>query len=326
MTVRILSRIALALLTAFLSTLLLYLAIRMVPGTSWGMDDTTPPERIAEWNRRHHLDRPYLVGYALWARQVLGGDLGRSYTVASGVEVERLVRITLPVSLTLGLLGFGAAVTVSLGLSMLAARRPGGVVDRVASAILYLLNSSPTFWLALLMQYLFAVRLGWLPPMGAGPLGDPPGSGPAAVLARVPYWILPPACLALGSMAFFFRFSRAGILDALASSHVAAARARGLPEPRVVGRHALSAALVNLITMLGLLAPAVIGGSVVVEKIFALPGMARLFFDGVDKRDYPVVMGVGLVMAAVAIAASALADILSTAAEPRLRTGGGVRP
>lgn len=323
MTGRILTRAALALLTLLLSTLLLYLAVRVVPGSPWALDDATPPDRVAEWEHSHHLDRPYLVGYVLWLSQVVRGDLGRSYTVAAGEEVARLVALTLPVSLTLGLLGFGAAVILSLLFALLAARRPGGAADRAGSAVLYVLNAAPTFWIALLLQDLFSVRLGWLPPMGAAPMD---GSALPGLAGRLPFWILPPACLALGSMAFFFRFSRAGILEALARPHVAAARARGLPEALVVGRHALSAALVNLVTMLGLLAPAVIGGSVVVEKIFALPGMARLFFDAVSQRDYPVVMGVGLVMAVVAIAASALADLLCLVVEPRLRDGSGVRP
>ena len=286
------------------------------------MDDATPAAAIAEWKSRHHLDRSFLVGYGLWAAQILEGDLGRSYSVASGMEVGRLVRQTLPVSLGLGLLGFGAALAVSLALGLLAAGRPRGIADRIVSGALYLLNAAPTFWIALLVQDLFAVRLGWLPPLGAGPLS----AEAAGWVARIPFWILPPSCLALGSMAFFFRFSRAGILEAMGSPHVAAARARGLPEILVVGRHALSATLVNMITLMGLMAPAVIGGSVVVEKIFALPGIARLFFDGVSQRDYPVVMGVGLVMAVVAIAASGAADILYAAAEPRLRDRGRVTP
>ncbi|HXI02220.1 MAG TPA: ABC transporter permease [Candidatus Saccharimonadales bacterium] len=321
MIARIAGRAALALLTLLLSTLLLYVAIRSVPGSPWAHDDATPPERIERWMARHHLDRGFAAGYVLWAGQTLRGDLGTSYSVAEGEQVSTLVRNALPVSLTLGVLGFGAAVIFSLFLGILAARRPGGAGDRLASVSLYILNAAPTFWIALLLQDLLAVRLRWLPPLGAGPLQGSPGGIVGGILARIPFWILPPVCLALGSMAFFFRFSRAGLLDAMRSPHVRAARARGLPETLVIGRHAVSATLVHLVTLMGLLAPAVIGGSVIIERVFALPGLGRLFFEAASQRDYPVVMGVGLVMAVVAIAASAAADMITLLAEPRLRTG-----
>ncbi len=322
---RLAARLLLAFLTLLLSTLLLYVAIRLVPGTPWAHDDATPPDRIARWMARHHLDRSYLHGYLLWTGQVLRGDLGSSYTVSAGRDVASLIASALPVSLTLGTLGFGAALGFSLILGLAAARRPGGPSDRIGSALLYLLNATPAFWIALLGRDLFAVRLGWLPPMGAAPLDRAEMAFFEGAAASLPYWILPPACLALGSMAFFFRFSRAGLLDAVRSPHVGAARARGLPELLILGRHALSTTMIHLITLLRLLAPAVIGGSVIIERIFALPGIGRLFFEAASQRDYPVVMGVGLVMAITTIAASAAADLLYIVAEPRLREGRDLR-
>jgi ABC-type dipeptide/oligopeptide/nickel transport system permease component len=316
---RLAARLLLAGLTLLLSTLLLYVAIRLVPGTPWAGDDATPPERIAQWMERNHLDRGFLAGYLLWAGQVLRGDLGSSYTVAAGRGVSQLIVAALPVSLTLGTLGFGAALGFSLLLGLAAARRPRGAADRIGSALLYLLNAAPTFWIALLGQEIFAVRLGWLPALGAAPLDRADMGLFAGLAASIPFWVLPPLCLALGSMAFFFRFSRAGLLEAARSPHVSAARARGLPEALVLGRHALSTTLIQLVTLLGLLAPAVIGGSVIIERVFALPGVGRLFFEAASQRDYPVLMGVGLVMALATIAASAASDLLYIAAEPRLR-------
>ncbi len=323
---RLAARVLLALLTLFLSTLLLYLAIRLVPGTPWGLDDATPPERIARWIERHHLDRGFLPGYFLWLEQVLRGDLGSSYTLGAGRDVRDLIASALPVSVLLGTLGFGASLVVSVLLGLVAAHRPGGPADRTGSAVLFLLNAAPSFWIALLARDLFAVRLAWLPPMGTGPLDRAEMGLIESASASLPYWVLPPACLALGSMAFFFRFSRAGLLEAARSGHVGAARARGLPEALVLGRHALAATSMQLVTLMGLLAPAVIGGSVIIERVFALPGIGWLFFEATSLRDYPVVMGVGLVMAAVTIAASAAADILYTVAEPRLRKDTERRP
>ncbi len=322
---RLAGRLLLAFLTLLLSTLLLYFAIRLIPGTPWAHDDATPPDRIARWMDQHHLDRGFLHGYLLWTRQVLRGDLGSSYTVAAGKDVGSLIASALPVSLALGTLGFGAALGFSLLLGLVAARRPGGPGDRIGSALLYLLNAAPTFWIALLGRDLFAVRLGWLPPLGAAPLDHAEMGLFEGAVASLPFWILPPACLALGSMAFFFRFSRAGLLEAVKSPHVGAARARGLPEVLILGRHALSTTLIHLITLLGLLAPAVIGGSVIIERIFALPGVGRLFFEAASQRDYPLLMGVGLVMAITTIAASAAADVLYMVAEPRLRDGRQLR-
>jgi peptide/nickel transport system permease protein len=321
MIARLAGRIGLALFTLVLSTLLLYIAIRVVPGTPWGQDEATPPERIERWMAQHHLDRSFLVGYLLWARQTVRGDMGSSFSVATGEKVSTLIKSALPISFTLGVLGFGAALAFSLFFGILAAHRPGGPGDQLGSLSLYFLNAAPSFWVAMLLQDLFAVRLGWLPPMGSGPLAGEAVAGAPELLQRVPFWILPPACLALGSMAFFFRFSRASLLEAMGSPHVGAARARGLPERAVLGRHALSGAMVHLVTLLGLLAPAVLGGSVIIERIFALPGIGRLFFEAASQRDYPLVMGVGLVMAVVTIAASAAADLLYMVVEPRLRPG-----
>ncbi len=319
MIVRLSWRAALGVVTILLATALLYVAIRLVPGTPWADDPSTPQDRIQEWATRHHLDRPPAAGYLLWLRDVASGDLGTSYVVAAGEGVGALILRALPYSLALGVLGFGAAVVVSVAAGFASARRPGGPWDRTWSGLLYLLSAAPSFWIAMLLQDLLALRFGVLPPFGAGPAGGVPEGVLTAAAARIPFWILPPACLALGSLAFLFRFTRATLLDAAGSAYVLSARARGLPEILVLGRHAFAGARIHLVTLAGLLTPSIIGGSVIIESIFGLPGLGRLFFTAVGARDYPVVMGVGLLMAVASIVGSALADILYAAVEPRLR-------
>ena len=321
MTGRILRRVLLALTTVLLATFLLYAAIRLVPGTPWAEDPATPQAQIQEWVRSRHLDRGVAEGYLLWLRDVARGDLGASYAVASGERVGALIRRAAPTSLLLGLLGYGTALAIAILLGLAAARRPGGGWDRSWSALLYVLHAAPSFWIAMILQNLVALRLGWLPSFGAGPV-DLPRGAVASVAARVPFWILPPICLALGSMAFMFRFTRASLLDAVRSPYVGGGRARGLPEGLLLRRHAFAGTRVHLVTLVGLLVPSMIGGSIIIESIFGLPGIGRLFFLAVGMRDYPVVMGVGLVMALASIAGSAAADLLYVAVEPRLRGGG----
>jgi len=322
---RAVRRFVLAAFTLLLATLLLYVAIRLVPGTPWGGDPATPPERIREWVARYHLDRSFAEGYARWTMAVLRGQLGESYVVARGEPVAELIASRLPVSLTLGLLGFSSAAAIAVLLGLAAARRPGGIVDRTWSIALYALYAAPTFWVAMLAQDFLALKLGWLPALGAGPVGAGDAGGMAAWAARIPYWILPPACLALGRLAFLFRFTRASLLEGIRSPHVRAARARGIPERLLLRRHAFSSTRIDLVTLFGVLAPAVVSGSIIIEKIFALPGLGQLFFLAAGGRDYPVVMGVGLVMAAVSVAGSALADLLYMAVEPRLRGAAAAR-
>jgi len=316
---RAVRRFVLAAFTLLLATVLLYVAIRLVPGTPWGDDPATPPERIREWVARYHLDRSFAEGYARWTAAVLGGDLGESYVVARGEPVASLIVSRLPVSLGLGLLGFGSALSIAVLLGLAAARRPGGTLDRCWSVILYGLYAAPTFWIAMMLQDLFAMRLGWLPALGAGPASAVGAAGLGGWAARIPYWILPPACLALGSLAFLFRYTRSSLLENVRSPHVRAARARGIPEPALLRRHAFASTRIDLVTLLGVLAPAVVSGSIIIEKIFGLPGLGQLFFLAAGGRDYPVVMGVGLVLATVSVAGSALADLLYIVVEPRLR-------
>jgi len=322
MIARVARRALLGVLTFILTTLALYIAIRALPGTPWG-DDRTQGARIEEWKRSHHLDRGLASGYLAWIEDVTTGEMGTSYSVAAGRSVTTLILDAAPTSLLLGTLGLGLALAVSIGSGLLSAWRPGGVWDRAWSALVYAVNAAPSFWLAIMLQNLFVIRMGLFHSFSAGPL-DPPQGGPFTVMtSRAAYWVLPTLCLALGNLAFLFRFTRASLLDSISSPFVFAGKARGLPPSSLVGRHAFADARLHLVTWFALVVPSLIGGSVIIESIFGLPGLGRLFFNAVSSRDYPVVMGAGFVMTAGSVAGSTLADLLYQVVDPRLRSGAG---
>lgn len=314
MLLRLLRRLALGVTTFLISTFLLYAAIHAVPGGPWDSDETTPGRLILEWERRYHLDESIPRGYLRWLSDVVSGDLGASIALASGVPVLDMVRGAAPTSLVLGTLAYALAFAVALGLGFGSALRPNGLCDRGSSMALYVLSAAPSFWIAISLQRLTVavIPAGGIRLFGADP-AEPAASWHGAS------WILPPLCLALGSLAFLFRYTRATLLDAVSSPYVAAARSRGVPRGLLIRRHAFAGTRIQMVTIMGLLAPSVIGGSVVIETVFALPGMGRLMLDAVGTRDYPVVMGVGVVMTAASIAASVSMDMLYLAVEPRLR-------
>jgi peptide/nickel transport system permease protein len=312
-------RAILGALTFLLATAALYAAIRFLPGTPWSGDPETPSRVVDEMVATHHLDQGIVRGYLLWLHDVCTGNLGTSYTVATGVKVSTLIEEAAPTSLLLGILGIGIALVIAIATSFASALRPNGIWDRLWTGLLYLVDAAPIFWVAITLQVVFALRLHWLPSFGTGSMKEPHEGILAPVLDRVRFWILPPLCLALGSAPFVFRMTRANLLDAARKPFIRAARARGIPELTIVAGHAFAEARIHLVTWLGLVAPSLIGGSIIIEKIFGLPGLGRRLFEAVNARDYPVVMGIGVVMLAASVAGCTVADLTYQVVEPRLR-------
>ena len=252
---------------------------------------------------------------------LLALDFGNEFlrpTVPVGEEIGRRLAVTAPLALLSTLLAFLIAIPIGV----FAATRRGSGLERAASFVLYALHATPTFWLGLMLVLLFgAAGLSWLPVVGLhGP--DAESLAPAARgldLAR--HAILPVATLALPLLAYLARQVKGAMVEALESDYVRAARARGVPERRVVVRHALRNSLLPLITLAGSILPAAIGGSVVVETVFALPGMGRYAYEGLLTRDLNVVVGTTAVSAAITFAAILLADLAYAAADPRIRHG-----
>jgi peptide/nickel transport system permease protein len=245
---------------------------------------------------------------------LLLGDLKREIHrphVRVADELLRRLGVTVPLAAAALLVAY----LVALPLGILAALRRRRTFDRVASVVLLALYCVPAFWAGLCLQLVFgAAGLDWLPVLGQAPEG-------AALGERLARAVLPVACLAYGSLAYLSRQMRAGLLEQLSADYVRAARARGLPERLVVGRHALRNALLPIATLFSGVFPALIGGSVIVETVFDLPGVGRYAYEGLLQRDYFVVMAtttLGAVMTCLGVLAS---DLLSAVLDPRLRHG-----
>ena len=314
-------RLALAIPTLFGIALVVFLLVHLAPGSplSGGGDSLRRPTgRAAEEMRRlYGLDRPLPERFAAWISRAARFDLGESFV--DHRPVSERIREALPNTLLLNGLALLLALGIAIPLGVAAGGRPEGAFDRLSGAALFALYSMPTFWAALLAQTLFSVHWRLLPLYGVS--ADVPPPGLAGVADKLAHLALPVSCLTYGTLAFVARLVRAGVAEAASSDFVLAARARGASRRRALWTHALPNALLPILTLLGLLLPALLSGSVIVERIFAWPGLGRLYFDSILSRDYPVVLGLSLLTAVATLAATLLADVASAAADPRVRDG-----
>jgi peptide/nickel transport system permease protein len=265
--------------------------------------------------RLYGLDRPLPERFGKWIGRVVRFDLGESFVDRRPVS-ER-IREALPATLVLNGLALLLTLAIAVPLGVVAGGRPEGPFDRVSAVALFALYSMPVFWAALLLQSLLSVELGWLPLYGVS--SDAAPGGIAGVGDRLAHLALPVTCLTYGSLAFLARIVRAGVVDARSQVYFTAALARGLSRRAALWRHAFRNALLPVITLLGLLLPGLLSGSVIVERIFAWPGLGRLYFDAILSRDYPVVLGLSLLGAVATLAATLAADVAYAFADPRVR-------
>lgn len=318
-------RVATAALTLLLVTVLVFCLIHMAPGEPLGdapgeagLHRIDPGAR-AELLSLYHLDQPLYRQYLLWLADVARADLGRSFHDRRPVAEK--IRERLGVTVALNGMSLLLMLLVSVPLGMLAALRPGSAWDRLAAGGTYLLYAVPVFWAGLLLQILFAVQLGWLPLAGLRTLDRELPGLLAGLADRAAHLVLPVICLSYAGLAYLSRFVRAALLDNAARESWRAARARGLSTAAVVVRHGLRQAGVPMLTLAGLLLPALVGGSVIVETVFAIPGLGRLFVDAAFARDVPVLMGLTLLSGAATLAGILAADLAYAIVDPRIRRG-----
>ncbi len=281
-----------------------------------GLSRITPEQR-AEIRALYHLDEPLVLRFGMWLRDVARGDLGRSFH--DRLPVSSKIAERLPVTLALNLAAIALMLAVAVPLGGAAARRPGTWLDRAAGAGAYALYAMPVFWTALLLQIVFAVRLRWLPLHG---LASPDAEGwgtPARLADGLAHLLLPAVCLAYPGIAFVSRFVRGTLVDSRLAEAARAARARGLSSRGVLVRHGFRQASVPLLTLAGFLLPGLVGGSVIVETIFAIPGLGRLFVEAMFERDVPVIMGLTLLSGAATLLGILVADLAYAVADPRVR-------
>jgi peptide/nickel transport system permease protein len=317
----ILRRLFWAVPTLFGICLVVFLLLHLAPGSpgAGGADSMrrASARAAAEMRRQYGLDRPLPEQFAAWMGRVARLDLGESFVDHRPVS-ERILE-ALPHTLALNGLALLFALALAIPLGVAAGGSPEGAFDRTSGAVLFAMYSMPTFWAALLLQTLFAVRLRWLPLYGTA--ADAVRAGLAGLPDRLAHLALPVICLTYGTLAFVARLVRSGVAEARTADYVTAARARGQSRGQALWRHALRNALLPVITLFGLLLPALLSGSVIIERIFAWPGLGRLYLDSILARDYPVILALSLLSAVVTLAATLLSDIAVAAADPRVRDG-----
>jgi peptide/nickel transport system permease protein len=318
-------RLATGLLTLFLVTILVFLLIQLAPGKPLAAEmdgeglHPVSPETRAELEKIYHLDQPPHKQYLLWLGDLLRGDLGRSFHDKRAVAEKIGERIG--ITFTLNALSLLLMILLAVPLGTAAAYRPHSLLDRMGGGATYLLYAVPVFWAGLLLQIAFAVRLGWFPLAGLASDGAE-ALGPLARAADAAgHLVLPVICLSYGGLAYLSRFVRATLLESSSDERSLAARARGLSSFAVLCRHGFRQAALPMLTLAGFLLPALVGGSVIVETIFAIPGLGRLFVEATFQRDLPVLMGLTLLSGAATLAGILAADLAYAVVDPRVRRG-----
>lgn len=305
-------RLLQALPVLLLTTVMVFSILHLIPGDPAAAlaGGEAPPEQVAALRKAMNLDEPLVLQYVKWLGRMVRGDLGKSFV--SGMQVRDLILARIPA--TMELAGAGMLVGLLLGVpsGIVAAVRRRGTFDVIVTAINSLLLSVPNFWSGLAFIMLFALALGWLPPSGRVSVLDDPATG-------IKFLILPALTLGLHIAAVLSRFTKAALLEALHEDYVRTARAKGLVERVVILRHALRTALVPVITIMGLQVGHLLGGSVVVESVFAWPGMGRLIVDSLGNRDYTAVQGSLLVFVTVFILINLTVDLTYAWIDPRIR-------
>jgi peptide/nickel transport system permease protein len=270
------------------------------------------PDAVEAIRRRWGLDQPFWVRYGLWLLNMLQGNLGDSYF--SKQTVSQLVAGALPITLELALLSLLVALVIAVPTAIISAVKVGSWFDMSAAAVGFLGLSIPGFWLGIMLIYLFAVQLRWLPAGGFTPVDK--GIG-----ANLQSMILPSIALGTFASTQLMRYLRASLLDVLHADYVRTARAKGLRENVVLVRHAVRNALIPFTTVLGVQMGYLLGGTVITESVFALPGMGRLVLTAVQNRDYQVVTGIIFLIAAAFVLINLLVDLLYPVLDPRVRLG-----
>lgn len=309
-------RIAIAIPILLAITVLIFLLLQLTPGDP--LDSYIPPDQPLPAEQREALrhqlglDRPLTIRYLYWLRETVQGNLGYRAKTFEPVTQAIAHRIG-PTLLLMGTaMTIGIAVGVSLG--VLAAVKQYSILDTLLTVLAFLGVSLPVYLAGLIGLYLFSLRVSWFPSGGFQTPGQP-----FSLLDRLHHLVLPASIIAINYVASTMRYTRSAMLEVLGQDYVRTARAKGLSERLVVGMHALRNALLPVVTIIGAYIPNLLGGAVFIESIFSWPGMGRLFLDGVESRDYPLIMGMTLILAVVILAANLLTDIVYAIVDPRIR-------
>jgi len=301
--------------TLLLISVIVFAGVRMIPGDPARVLGGTDADAagLEEIREKYGLNDPIPIQYLRWLSLALRGDLGES--IRTRTSVAWTVAIKAPITIELALLSLLVAISIAIPIGVLAAVRRNTAWDVLASSVSLCGVSIPNFWLGIMLILLVSVRLGWLPASGFVPLAEDP-------LGNLKRMLMPALVLGSGLAAALMRQTRNAMIEVLSTDYVRTARAKGLAQPAVVIRHALRNGLIPVVTILGLQMGALMGGAVVTESIFVLPGFGRLIVEAVFTRDYPVVQGVVLLTASSYVLINLLVDVSYTVLNPRIRIRG----
>ncbi|MEO5324153.1 ABC transporter permease [Mesorhizobium sp. CC13] len=312
MTRYVLQRLLGMLTVMFTVVTIVFIIVRVAPGDPAAVmlgPDATPAD-VEALRVRLGLDQPLPIQYVYFLAQLARGDLGHSIFLDMPVASALLDRAEPTFFLTLFAILIASAIALPVGI--MSAYRRGSLFDQSVTTLTMLAASIPSFWLGLILIQVFAVRLGWFPVAGYG--------GPdASFLTRMSHLVLPATALGVVSSALITRFTRASMLDVLNDDYVRTARSKGMGEFRVVMKHAFKNALIPVLTVVGLTAALLVSGAVVTETVFSLPGVGNLVVSAVLRRDYPVIQGALLVIAAIYVLINFGIDMLYLMIDPRVR-------
>jgi peptide/nickel transport system permease protein len=304
-------------------TFVSFLVIHLAPGEptdvqGGDVQSQSDKELRARLKEIYGLDKPLHVQYWNWLNRLVRLDFGRSFSPDARPVLQKIGE-RLPVTLLLNIVELAIIVAFAIPIGVLSATRQYSKFDKITTVFVFVGFATPDFWLALMLMIVFGVQLGWLPISG---LRSP-------MWEYLSFWqqqwdfvahlALPVLVATFGGLAGFSRYMRQSMLEVIRQDYIQSARAKGLAERVVIGKHALRNALLPIVTVLGLSLPGLIGGSVIVESIFAIPGMGQLMVQAVFERDYPVIMGNLVIVAALTLIANLIADLTYSLVDPRIR-------
>jgi len=296
--------------------------INLAPGSPISIQTDLNPKMTAEARERlrafYGLDKPLPVQYYNWFKHLIMLDLGRSFSTDNRPVVDK-IKERLPITIFINVLALLLILLIAIPLGVLSAVHQNSFFDRSTTVFVFIGFAIPTFWLALLLMILFGIYLDWLPISGLKSINYEYLSPLSQIKDRVAHLVMPVLLSAFGGLAGLSRYSRSNMLEVIRQDFITTARAKGLSETKVIYKHALRNALLPVVTIMGLSVPGLIGGSVIFETIYAIPGMGQLFYASVMGRDYTVIMGILVIGAILTMVGNLLSDISYALVDPRIR-------
>jgi peptide/nickel transport system permease protein len=302
-------------------TVISFVIIHLAPGKPTQIEQSLNPKVSQEVRLRleklYGLDKPLEIQYLNWVERLLKFDFGRSFGDNRPVLDKILERI--PLTLTINILSLALILLIAIPLGAKCALKQGSFFDSAATIFVFLSFAAPTFWLALLLMQLFSITLGWLPVSGIKSIDFEYFNFSQKLWDLARHLFLPVLVSSITGLAGITRYMRSNMIDVLHQPFIFTARAKGLPENKVIYKHGLRNAILPIVTVLGLSIPGLLGGSVIFESIFALPGIGRLFYEAVMMRDYPLIMAEVVLGAILTMIGNLVADIAYAYVDPRIR-------